>query len=123
MKITVPELALVVLIRPSDSGRSTFLKAHFKATEALSSDNCRGPVSDNENDQVTTKDVFEVLHFRGSKTLVAAKLTWHPSDFCLPPSGILLLEVHRLSWHTDPALLVVRPEVRESPGDRITLVS
>ena len=58
MKITIPELALVVLIGPSGSGRSTFVKAHLKATEVLSSDTCRGLVSG--NDQVTTKDAFEV---------------------------------------------------------------
>jgi protein phosphatase len=52
MKMTIPELALFVLAGPSGSGRSTFVKAHFKATEVLSSDTCRGLVS-NENDLVT----------------------------------------------------------------------
>jgi protein phosphatase len=75
MKITIPELALVVLIGPSGSGKSSFAKAHFKATEVLSSDACRGLVSDDENDQAATKDAFEVLHFIGAKRLAAAKLT------------------------------------------------
>jgi protein phosphatase len=48
MKHTIPELALVVIIGPSGSGRSTFAKAHFKATEVLSSDTCRGLVVDDE---------------------------------------------------------------------------
>ena len=72
--MTIPELALVVLIGPSGSGRSTFVKAHFKATEVLSSDTCRGLVSDDENDQVTTNAAFEILHFIGSKTL------WSPRN-------------------------------------------
>jgi protein phosphatase len=75
MKITIPELALVVLIGPSGSGKSTFARTHFKATEILSSDYCRGLVSDDENDQAATKDAFEVLHFIGDKRLAAAKLT------------------------------------------------
>lgn len=75
MKITIPELSLVVLIGPSGSGKSSFARKHFKPTEVLSSDYCRGLVSDDENDQASTKDAFEVLHFIGCKRLAAAKLT------------------------------------------------
>ncbi len=75
MKVTIPELSLVVLIGPSGSGKSSFARKHFKPTEALSSDFCRRLVSDDENAQVATKDAFEVLHFIGSKRLAAAKLT------------------------------------------------
>lgn len=38
MKITIPELSLVVLIGPSGCGKSSFARAHFKPTEVLSSD-------------------------------------------------------------------------------------
>ena len=75
VKITIPELSLVVLIGPSGSGKSTFARTHFKATEVLSSDACRGLVSDDENNQAATKDAFDVLHFIGAKRLAAAKLT------------------------------------------------
>ncbi|GCE06681.1 polynucleotide kinase-phosphatase [Dictyobacter aurantiacus] len=75
MKITIPEFALVVLIGPSGSGKSTFARTHFKPTEILSSDYCRGLVSDDENDQAATKDAFEVLHFIAAKRLAACKLT------------------------------------------------
>ena len=51
MKIVLPELSLVVLVGVSGSGKSTFARRHFKATEVLSSDVCRGWVSDDENDQ------------------------------------------------------------------------
>src|SRR4051812_47756112 len=74
-KITIPELSLVVLIGPSGSGKSTFGRAHFKPTEVLSSDFCRGLVSDDENDQAATNAAFEVLHFIASKRLTAGKLT------------------------------------------------
>ena len=75
MKITIPELALVVLIGASGSGKSTFARQQFKSTEVLSSDFCRGLVSDDENNQEATKDAFEVLHFIASKRLAAGKLT------------------------------------------------
>jgi protein phosphatase len=75
MKLIIPELSLVVLIGASGSGKSSFARKHFKATEVLSSDVCRGLVSDDENDQSATKDAFEVLHYIAAKRLAAGKLT------------------------------------------------
>lgn len=75
MKLTIPELSLVVLVGPSGTGKSTFARTHFKNTEILSSDFCRGLVSDDENNQEATKDAFEVLHFIAAKRLAATKLT------------------------------------------------
>ena len=71
----IPEPSLVLLIGPSGSGKSTFAHKHFKPTEILSSDFCRGLVSDDETDQAATGDAFEVLHFITSKRLAAGKLT------------------------------------------------
>jgi predicted kinase len=64
-----------VLIGPSGSGKSTFAARHFLPTEVISSDFCRGLVSDNENDQAATGDAFEVLHFIAGKRLAAGKMT------------------------------------------------
>jgi protein phosphatase len=75
MKITIPELSLVVLIGPSGSGKSTFAARHFKPTEVLSSDEFRGLVSDDENDQSVTKDAFDALHFVAGKRLALGRLS------------------------------------------------
>src|SRR5262245_45644485 len=75
MKLTIPELSVVVLIGPSGSGKSTFARRHFRATEILSSDYCRGLVSDDENSQEATSDAFEMLHFIARKRLAAGRLT------------------------------------------------
>ena len=66
MKISIPKLSLVVLIGPSGSGKSTFARKHFLPTEVLSSDACRGMVSDDENNQAVTNEAFAApaLHRR-----------------------------------------------------------
>jgi protein phosphatase len=60
-QLAIPEFALVLLIGPSGSGKSTFARKHFLATEVVSSDVCRGLVSDDENSQEATKDAFALL--------------------------------------------------------------
>ncbi|HND55682.1 MAG TPA: AAA family ATPase, partial [Pirellulaceae bacterium] len=75
MKISIPKLSLVVLMGASGSGKSTFARRHFKASEILSSDYYRGLVSDDENDQSATKDAFETLHFIAAKRLARGLLT------------------------------------------------
>jgi len=75
MKIQIPELCLVALIGPSGCGKSTFGKKHFLPTEIVSSDFCRGLVSDDENDQSSSKDAFDLVRFIASKRLNARKLT------------------------------------------------
>jgi protein phosphatase len=74
-ELTVPELSLVVLIGVSGSGKSTFGRAHFRPTEVISSDFCRGLVADDENDQTATPEAFELLHYIVSKRLKAGRLT------------------------------------------------
>jgi len=73
--LSIPELSLVVLIGVTGSGKSTFARAHFKPTEVISSDFCRGLVADDENDQSATPDAFEVLQFIAGKRLASGRLT------------------------------------------------
>ncbi|MEA5568850.1 polynucleotide kinase-phosphatase [Anabaena sp. UHCC 0399] len=75
MNITIPELSLVVLIGASGAGKSTFARNHFQPFEVLSSDFCRGLVSNDENSQPASGDAFDVLHYITAKRLAAGKLT------------------------------------------------
>jgi protein phosphatase len=75
MKIEIPELCLVALVGASGSGKSTFAKKHFKATEVLSSDYFRGLVSDDESDQSATEAAFESLYYVAVKRLERGRLT------------------------------------------------
>ncbi len=74
-ELGIPELSLVALVGASGSGKSTFARDHFGRFEAISSDYCRGLVSDDENDQGATADAFAVLHYIAGKRLAAGRLT------------------------------------------------
>ncbi len=74
-ELAIPELSLVALVGVTGSGKSTFARAHFRPTEVISSDYCRGLVADDENDQSATPAAFEVLHFIAAQRLAAGRLT------------------------------------------------
>jgi protein phosphatase len=74
LRIEIPELSVVALMGASGSGKSTFAKQHFKATEILSSDYFRGLVSDDETDQSATKAAFDSLYYIAAKRIDAGKL-------------------------------------------------
>jgi protein phosphatase len=74
-ELAIPELSLVALVGASGSGKSTFAREHFGRFEVLSSDFCRGLVSNNENDQAATVDAFDVLNYIAGKRLAAGRLT------------------------------------------------
>jgi protein phosphatase len=106
MKLTIPELSFVVLIGVSGSGKSTFARKHFKRTEVLSSDYCRGLVSDDENSQAATGDAFEVLHFIARKRLAAGKLTVVDATNVQAESRKPLVEIAR-EFHCLPVAIIL----------------
>src|SRR5689334_20747685 len=106
MKITLPELSLVVLIGPSGSGKSSFARKHFKPTEILSSDYCRGLISDDENNQAVTPEAFEVLHFIAAKRLAAGKLVVVDATNVQPEARKPLVQLAR-EYHCLPVAIVL----------------
>lgn len=75
MEITLPSNALVVLVGPSGSGKSTFASKHFKTTEVVSSDRCRGLISDDEADWSINQDAFDIVFLIARKRLALGRLT------------------------------------------------
>jgi polynucleotide kinase-phosphatase len=106
VNITIPELSLVVLIGPSGCGKSSFARAHFKLTEVLSSDFCRGLVSDDENAQAATSDAFDVLHYIARKRLVAGRLTVVDATNVQPEARKPLVALAR-EFHVLPVAIVL----------------
>jgi protein phosphatase len=106
VNITIPELSLVVLIGPSGCGKSSFARAHFKPTEVLSSDFCRGLVSDDENAQAATKDAFELLHFVARKRLAGGRLTVVDATNVQPEARKPLVALAR-EFHVLPVAIVL----------------
>jgi protein phosphatase len=106
VNITIPELSLVVLIGPSGCGKSGFARAHFKPTEVLSSDFCRGLVSDDENAQEATNDAFDVLHYIARKRLAAGRLTVVDATNVQPEGRKPLVALAR-EFHVLPVAIVL----------------
>lgn len=74
-EIAIPEVALVLLVGASGSGKTRFAREHFGPYESISSDECRGMVSNDPNDQSATQAAFDVLHAIAAKRLEAGLLT------------------------------------------------
>jgi protein phosphatase len=106
MNLIIPDLSLVVLVGVSGAGKSTFARRHFKPTEILSSDYCRGLVSDDENSQAATRDAFDVLHFIARKRLAAGKLVVVDATNVQPDARKPLLQLAR-EFHCLPVAIVL----------------
>jgi protein phosphatase len=107
MTLRLPELSLVLLVGPSGSGKSTFARRHFKATEIVSSDACRGIVSDDENDQTVSAQAFELLHFIVRQRLALGRLTVVDATNVDAAARATLVALAR-EYHFLPAALVFR---------------
>src|SRR5262245_45395186 len=105
MNLSIPSLSFVVLIGPSGSGKSTFARKHFLSSEVLSSDYCRGLVSDDENNQSATNDAFEVLHYVASKRLARGRLTVVDATNVQAESRAPLVQLAR-KFHCLPVAIV-----------------
>lgn len=75
MRIEIPELSVVALIGVSGSGKSSFAKKYFHPTEVLSSDYFRALISDDENNQLVSKQAFDTLYYVANQRLELGKLT------------------------------------------------
>ncbi|MEG3629904.1 polynucleotide kinase-phosphatase [Streptomyces poriticola] len=108
--LPVTDLSLVVLIGASGSGKSTFARRHFKPTEIVSSDFCRGLVSDDENDQSATRDAFDVLHYIAGKRLAAGRRTVVDATSVQPDARRQLVELARAHDVLPVAIVLDVPE-------------
>src|SRR6266853_1788148 len=106
MHISIPNLSLVVLIGPSGSGKTTFARKHFLPTEVLSSDDCRGMVSDDENNQAVTNEAFALLHYIAAQRLALGRLTVVDATNVQPEARKPLVQLAR-KYHCLPVAVVL----------------
>jgi len=105
VQIKLPELSLVVLIGPSGSGKSTFASKYFLPTEVVSSDRCRGMISDDENDQAITGQAFDLVHTIIRKRLALGRLTVVDATNVQPEARRPLVSIAR-EYHCLPVAIV-----------------
>lgn len=105
-RITIPELSLVVLVGASGCGKSTFAKKHFAPFETISSDFCRGLVSNDENSQAATNAAFAVLHFIAARRLERGLLSVIDATNVQPEARKPLVELAR-QYHVLPVAIVL----------------
>ena len=73
--LTIPEPCLIALVGPFGLRASPLSpRAHFKPTEVVSSDRCRGLVCDDETEQGVNDQAFAVVHAIVKARLSLAKL-------------------------------------------------
>jgi protein phosphatase len=110
MNLRIPKLSLVVLIGPSGAGKSTFARRHFRPTEVLSSDACRGMVCDDENDQTVSAEAFAVLHHIAERRLALGRLTVVDATNVQPEARAPLVALARRHHCLPVAVVLDMPE-------------
>ena len=110
MKLPIPEMALVVLIGASGSGKSSFARRHFLPTQIVSSDVCRGIVADDENDQAATGEAFDLLNTIIAKRLKNGRLTVVDATSVRPEDRRQLIDIARQHHAFAVAIVFDLPE-------------
>jgi protein phosphatase len=108
--IAIPDFSLVVLIGATGSGKSTFAAKHFLPTEVISSDYCRGLVSDDPNDRGVGADAFELARAIAGKRLKHRKLAVIDATNVRATQRKAWIELAR-AWHALPVAIVLDPGI------------
>ncbi len=120
-RIPIPKNALVILVGPAGSGKSTFARKWFSDTQIVSSDRCRAMVSDDEANLASSGRAFQVFYELIRHRLALGRLTVADSTALSPRVRRELRALARgagvpvvvLVFATSPQTCVVRDASRE----------
>ena len=93
--LNLPEPSLVALVGVSGAGKSSFAARHFRPTEVVSSDYCRGLVCDDPNEQGVHEQAFDVVHAIVRARLTLGKLVVVDATHVQPEARAPLVELAR----------------------------
>lgn len=110
--ISLTNLSLVMLVGVSGAGKSTFAARHFGPFEVVSSDTCRGIVSNDPNNQAATAPAFELLETIVGTRLEAGLLTVVDATNVKPQDRARLVKLAR-SHHALSAAIVLNLPLAE----------
>ncbi|MDO5029330.1 MAG: polynucleotide kinase-phosphatase [Corynebacterium sp.] len=118
--ISIPNLSLVMLVGVSGAGKSTFAARHFGPFEVVSSDTCRGIVSNDPNNQAATAPAFELLESIVGKRLDAGLLTVVDATNVKPQDRARLVKLARSHNALSAAIVLNLPlaEVKKRHAER-----
>lgn len=119
----IPIDALVLLVGPAGSGKSSWAAARFRRSQVVSSDEIRDLLSDDAGDQSATREAFAIVHAIANGRLRRSLLTVVDATNLRASSRRPLLELARR--HARPAVAVVfrvpldKLLVRNAARDRV----
>jgi len=93
MILSFPPVCLIVLVGASGSGKSTWAKKHFLASQIVSSDQCREMVVDDAASQSANEDAFALFHQWIALRLKNRRLTVADSTALKPSARDRLIEL------------------------------
>lgn len=103
--LRIPPSALVVLVGPAASGKSSWAARHFEPSQIISSDMCRALIADDESDQLASHDAFRLFHFIIGERLKRGLITVADSTALQASARLDLLKL-AAQYHR-PAIAVV----------------
>ncbi|HEX9428435.1 MAG TPA: AAA family ATPase [Candidatus Polarisedimenticolia bacterium] len=117
--LSIPSPSLVVMIGIAGSGKTTFCRRHFKASQIVSSDDARAAISGDASDQSVTGSAFALAHARTEERLRRGLLTVFDATSVTPAARRALLRLAERHHLPAVACLLDIPIERCIAQDRV----
>lgn len=105
MKLTIPDLSLVLLIGAAGSGKTKFANRRFRPSEILSIEQVRAMVADDHTDANALDDAFAAMSYLAMRRLAAGRVTVIDDRHLNPNTRQMLVGLAR-EYHVIPVAIV-----------------